>query len=228
RAIRARGAARVRLANAAAPRGGDLDRVLGARSGACAREVAMPKLILVPLDGSPLGEQALPYAETLARASGARVVLVRAIRVSAFPGVDTTDAQVRAEQEAAEYLAVVAARLDAAGIAVETATPYGEAAAEILEEIGLRGADLVVMATRGRSGLVRLVHPGIAERVLVESRVPVLLVREGQPERVLARLDEQPPLLVPLDGSTFAEAALPVAAEVAEALCRSEEHTSEL
>src|SRR5579864_2282698 len=112
----------------------------------------MLSTILVPLDGSTLSEQALPVAEHLARAASARLVLVRSVQVSTFPGIDARDAEVAAVAEVQSYLNSRAASLTSAGLTVETAVPYGEAATEIVDEVPLRKADLIVMATHGRSG----------------------------------------------------------------------------
>ncbi len=174
----------------------------------------MYRTILVPLDGSPLAERALPYAEALARASGARLLLVRAALAHTFPGVDPTEDQVKAVREAEDYLATIAAQLARQGV-VETAVFYGEPVEAILEETRLRKADLVVMATHGRSGVSRWVYGSVAEAVLAESPVPVLLVQAWRDEGKLAPLAEHPRLIVPLDGSPFAEEVLPVALEVA-------------
>jgi nucleotide-binding universal stress UspA family protein len=169
----------------------------------------MYQTILVPLDGSDLAERALPYAETLARASGARLLLLRAVQVPAVPGRDPLQTQTRAVQAAERYLAAVAARLAGRGI-LETAVFYGDAAQAILEEAALRKADLIVMATHGRSGLGQLLYGSVAKAVLARSPVPVLLVRAWHEATALSR-DAPRRFLVPLDGSSFAEAALPVA-----------------
>jgi nucleotide-binding universal stress UspA family protein len=176
----------------------------------------MYRTILVPLDGSPLAECAVPYAETVARASGAQIVLLRATVAHTLLGTGPGD-EVAAEQEAEEYLAGVATRLsDRSGVV--TATFYGAPAEAIIEEIRLREADLVVMATHGRAGLGRLVFGSVAEAVLDRSPVPVLLVRVVQEELPVALVAECPRLLVPLDGSAVAEEALPVAQELAKAI----------
>ncbi|MBI4492945.1 MAG: universal stress protein [Chloroflexi bacterium] len=172
--------------------------------------------ILVPLDGSPLAARALPYAEALARPTGARLLLVQAAWTDHAPDVDWGKSQARAVQEAETYLGSVAAELARRGLAAETAVPAGEASGAILDEIRLREADLVVMATHGRSGLDRWVYGSVAQGVLARSQVPVLLVRAWQEE--VPPLGGHPRLLVPLDGSTFALAALPVAVGVADSL----------
>ena len=56
----------------------------------------MYQCILVPVDGSAFSERALPLAGGLAQATGAHLVLVRAVSVSVFPGVDPTLAEYRA------------------------------------------------------------------------------------------------------------------------------------
>jgi nucleotide-binding universal stress UspA family protein len=73
----------------------------------------MLKTILVPLDGTPVGEAALPCATSLARRIGATLSLVRA--VSNAKSVD----------EAEQYLAAQAASLNEQGFTVQTGVPYG-------------------------------------------------------------------------------------------------------
>jgi nucleotide-binding universal stress UspA family protein len=171
----------------------------------------MYRSIVVPLDGSAAAERALPFAEALARRGGARLLLVQAVNVHAMVGADPTEAQVQALAEARAYLDETAARGAGQGIAVDTAVPYGPPAEEIVAEVRLRGADLVVMTTHGRAGPGRWVYGSVAEGVLAHSPVPVLLLQSWLGERPWRRLHEKARLLVPLDGSPFAEAALPVA-----------------
>ncbi len=171
----------------------------------------MLKTILVPLDGSELAERALPYAETLAGATGAELFLVRAAQARTLPGADPTDAEVDVVEDAEGYLAGVTSRL-APRVRVESAVFYGDPTTAIVEEIGLRSADLVVMATHGRSGLGRWVYGSVAEGVLHDSPAPVLLVRAWHQREGAAALTARPRTLVPLDGSSFAEAVLPMAA----------------
>jgi nucleotide-binding universal stress UspA family protein len=120
-------------------------------------------------------------------------------------------------EEAERYLEGAAAPLRGRGLTVDVALPYGDAAEAIVEETALREIDLVTMATHGRSGLGRWVYGSVAERVLHEAEVPVLLVRAWE-ERPAGSFDAAPRIIVPLDGSRFAEAALPVARELATAL----------
>ena len=167
--------------------------------------------ILVPLDGSALAERALPYAEALARPSGARVVLVRAVSGDREHGADS-------EAQARDYLNGLAARLAERISLAETAVPRGGAAEAIVEEARRQGSDLIVMATHGRGGLGRWVYGSVAEAVLAHAPMPTLLVRAWVPEGGATPLADKPKLLVPLDGSHFAEEALPVATELADTL----------
>ena len=202
----------------------------------------MYRTILVPLDGSSFSERALPVAAALARTTGAKLVLVRAASASVRAGAHSADlqgrqiqkeelfvsadaggagrpaAQIRAIEEAELYLEGIAGRLAEQGVRAEVAVPYAAAAEGILTEIDVQSADLVVMCTHGRSGLGRWIYGSVAEEVLAHSPVPVLLVRPTGAPVNLSPEPGQSRLLVPLDGSAFAEAALPHAAALAHAL----------
>jgi nucleotide-binding universal stress UspA family protein len=180
--------------------------------------VPMYETILVPLDGSELGEQALPIAVSLAQALDARLILVRAAWVQTPVIAGLEEMQLAAVREAETYLATIATRLADTGAAIETGVPYEPVVDGILLEIGLRRADLVVMTTHGRSGLGRWIYGSVAEAILRRSPVPVLLVRAT--DQVAPALIEQrhPKLLVPLDGSRYAEAAIPHAEALARRL----------
>src|SRR5579859_6476345 len=111
----------------------------------------MFKNILVPLDGSPAAEAALPYARALATRTGACLILVRTAH-GQRPLGDAGDQQ-RVIAEAEDYLTAHARQLANQGFEVETGVPFGGSAARwILEEIDLRHVDMVVMATHDRIG----------------------------------------------------------------------------
>jgi nucleotide-binding universal stress UspA family protein len=166
----------------------------------------MVKAILVPLDGSALAEGALPHATAMTRRAGARLVLVRAILAHTLPGADPTDAQITLRQRAEADLEATAEQLRLAGLEVETHVYYDEAATAILDAARAQHVDLIVMASHGRTGLGRWIYGSVADRVLRQAPVPVLVV----PAAVTAAwtADRAPRLLVPLDGSAVAEAAL--------------------
>jgi nucleotide-binding universal stress UspA family protein len=164
----------------------------------------MLRKILVPLDGSRPSEKALPYAERLARASSAQLILVR-VTASGVPSADSGQTGYTGAQA---YIDSLVATLGQRGLAVETATPSGDPAAEILDEVRFRRADLVVMATHGDSGPGRWLYGSVADAVLRGAGVPVVIVPPGA---VPPWPGNRPPrFLVPLDGSRLGETVLPV------------------
>jgi nucleotide-binding universal stress UspA family protein len=169
------------------------------------------KRLLVPLDGSPLAERALPFAQAMSRIVDGDLILVRATNVKGAY-LDLAEAQVRAATEAEHYLKEVADRYGTCH-PVEYSVPYGDPAAAVAGVAQTRAADLIVMTTHGRGELARMVVGSVADAVVRETRVPLLLIRAGLEidawEQGLHRI------LVPLDGSALAEAALPRVAELA-------------
>lgn len=177
----------------------------------------MVRTILVPLDGSPLAERALPYAEAIARHAHMTLLLVRMLTLpSSATALIGPPGTCLAEAEA--YLDEQADRLAGRGLTADTRVIYGDAAAGIIQETASRGAELIVMATHGRTGLGRLVFGSVAEEVLRQTTAPLLLVRAWAGDTAPPSLGTRPRILVPLDGSPFAEEALPVAVGLATAL----------
>jgi nucleotide-binding universal stress UspA family protein len=160
--------------------------------------------LLVPLDGTAESAVALAPARALVATTGARLTLLRVV-----PSPDRGDAGATA---AREYLGRIAGGLTASGTGCEVAVRAGEPAAMIVDEARERRADLVVMATHGRSGIGRAVLGSVAEGVLAGGRVPVLLVRPGGRPVSAVRA-----LLVPLDGSPGGAIALGIALGLARA-----------
>lgn len=139
-----------------------------------------PTKILVPLDGSRLAEVALPEAFDFG-CQGAAVVLLRAAEATRLPAADPTESQVTVIREAEGYLESVAARARHSGVRqVETCVWYGPPAESIIEAARVRGADLIVMSTHGRSGLGRFVLGSVAETVLRGTTTPILLLRDRE------------------------------------------------
>jgi nucleotide-binding universal stress UspA family protein len=134
------------------------------------------KRVLVPLDGSTVGEAVLDRAAEFAH-DEATLVLLRAAEVRSLVG-DPVAAQVEVVHEAEVYLGGVVERLQRAGMTrVETCVWYGPAAEAIIEAAQVRNTDLILMSTHGRSGLSRLVLGSVAEAVLRGTRTPMLLIR---------------------------------------------------
>src|SRR5579859_1516100 len=109
-----------------------------------------------------------------------------------------------------------AARPYATRVAVETRVAYGRAAVEILQVVADEAADAIVMATHGRTGVQHLIYGSVAEAILAATTVPVLLVQPRAGEAPSQPFDPiHARVMVPLDGSAFAESALPRGAEFA-------------
>lgn len=171
----------------------------------------MPDRIIVPLDGSERARRVLPHAEALARLTGARVLPVRAVQRSAVAVVGSAHTETERVLEAIRYLDDVAYELSIHEIPNERGIagllpPGMDTADWILEQVVSREGDLIAMSTSARSGVGLLILGSVAENVLSRSPVPVLLVRASDPGTEL--VGEGQTLLVPLDGSAIAEAAL--------------------
>jgi nucleotide-binding universal stress UspA family protein len=182
--------------------------------------------ILVPLDGSPLAGCILSDVVELATLHRADVVLLRVASAHARIVSDLTEAQVHAVAEAEGYLAEKEQRLAGHGIRVSSVVRYGQPAEEILDHARTSGIDLIAMSTHGRSGLERVLLGSVAERVLRESPIPVLLrravgpapagtgdeVREPQvpirPQAALPSVQAIRHILCPVDFSRTSDAAL--------------------
>jgi nucleotide-binding universal stress UspA family protein len=136
----------------------------------------MYERILVPLDGSALAEEALAHAVTMAELFQAELLLLRAVFVPTFPGIDSSVAH-RAEQAESEaYLARVASTLRSRGLHVRTLVRSGKAAETIVEYAIQQGVSVIVMATHGQQGVDRWPLGSIAEKVLRSMQIPVLLI----------------------------------------------------
>jgi len=149
------------------------------------REVKMYRKILVPMDGSKLAECVVEHVKSIATGCQVpTVVLLRVVEPIGPPGYlprgvaeDTyRDARETAEIQAKDYLNGMAERLKAEGIAVETDIAVGLPADEILDYAAQNRVDLIVMSTHGRSGISRWWSGSVAEKVVSQSLIPVLIV----------------------------------------------------
>lgn len=181
--------------------------------------------ILVPLDGSAIAAQALPYGVALAEKFGSPLSLasiliphLKDLGVGDVFGI-TSDTRRAAEEQAAtiasDYLQSVAAPLRARGMDVEWHTIRGENAAdEIIDIAAAEGNGLIVMSTHGRTGFQRLRLGSVAQHVMRHATTPTLIVRaqENPPPEGTSLVQQ---ITVTLDGSPLAERALPIATRLA-------------
>ena len=145
----------------------------------------MYQKILVPMDGSKLAECVVEHVKLIATGCQVpTVVLLRVIEPISPPGYLPRgvaedvyrDARETAEIQAKDYLNEMAEGLKAEGIAVETDISDGLPANEILDDAGHNQVDLIVVSTHGRSGISRWWSGSVAEKVVSQSLIPVLIV----------------------------------------------------
>lgn len=177
----------------------------------------MISTVLVPLDGTPVAEQAIPYARALLP-DGGRVILLRVVPEPEPPLIEllwTLEAPEDATSQAARAaLEKTIAHAGDARLRWEARVAHGNPAEQILQAVTRNAVDIIAMMTAGRGAIGRAVFGSVADRVARASPVPVLLVRpRPEPETAAASLVRR--LVVPLDGSRLAEEALPLAIEIA-------------
>ena len=193
--------------------------------------------ILVPLDGSAFAEAALAPACDLAGRFGSKLLLTTAVAPLGLPlvrGGEAPDPEDRAEdlEEAAAYLQEQVEKLQKQGFNAGLTLYLAEAGAALAGTAELSHADLIVMATRMGWTLPAEGprHTSVTLDLLARSRVPILSCHlipdattvsqtaEGAERSTAPQLaGPDLPIVVPLDGSTFAEQALPTARALAEA-----------
>ena len=170
--------------------------------------------ILVPLDGSEMGDKVLPYVEALAWPLKAAVYLLRVEPLpkgrsgGAFKAAAAflTDVQLprseddvdiarhpvyresemaSLEAEAKSALLPVAERLREKGLQVEVAVVFGRPAGGILQFAESEQMDLIVMCTHGEGGPSPWAFGPTADRVARRATVPVMLIRPEEVARIL-------------------------------------------
>jgi nucleotide-binding universal stress UspA family protein len=139
------------------------------------------KRVLVALDGSTAGEAVMKLLMEIAGPLDMTIMLLHVLEPISPPvtdgGVVLDDLDAR-RREAEEYLAPIAAALRSQGVDTSWAIRHGRAADEILAAARESGADMIAMATHGRTGLGRLLFGSVAEAVLRQASVPVFMIRQ--------------------------------------------------
>jgi nucleotide-binding universal stress UspA family protein len=176
----------------------------------------MTKRILVPVDGSPLSERALGYAAALAGPLGATISLLRAVMTVKPHSSSDEQFNVDVLREAEAELEQLAARCTGQGLSSETAIWQDEAGWAIVEAARTKDAALIVMSTHGRSGLGQFLYGSVADRVMGSADAPIVLIPPGVGDDWARASPFQ--IVVPLDGSAFAEHAVGPAEEIARAM----------
>jgi len=151
----------------------------------------MYSTIVVPLDMSERAEKILPHVEALCGIKLGKVVLVHVIESNACipppvvpaAGAAVMPPQVFADQieelrtSAEEYLSKIRSILKTKDIESEIVIETGPAAERIVHVAEERDADLIAIASHGRTGLSRVFFGSVAAAVLHRSEMPLLLIR---------------------------------------------------
>lgn len=178
------------------------------------------RVVLVPLDGSELAEGALPIARALTEALGGTLRLITVVDTGMpWPRARATaehDQLLEGERAQAErYLHEQAAALNLAGRQAAVLLAQGEPVEQLLAAAAEPDVAFVAMATHGRGGLQRWYLGSVADKLMRLAPCPVLLITPD-PDADPAAAAPLRRIAVPLDGSELAEAALPIAAHLAE------------
>ncbi len=150
----------------------------------------MAAKILIPLDGSKIGEAALPYVEELMSKLSPRVkvelALIRVVSLlthyvaagEAVAPISYTEKEMKQiQQEARNYLNKVAKGIRSEKVSVGIRVVIGNVAEEIIKAADEINVDLIAMSTHGRHGISRWAFGSVTDKVLRGGHKPVLVVR---------------------------------------------------
>ena len=143
----------------------------------------MYQKILVPLDGSEFSECSLAHARAIATGCHVPGLVLLTVVEPVSPGftgglegyIPPEVWQEKSQAEAENYIAKTAATLKEEGLAAETAVISGGAADVILDYASKNQVDLIIMSTHGRAGVSRWVLGSVADRVIRNATVPILI-----------------------------------------------------
>jgi nucleotide-binding universal stress UspA family protein len=134
--------------------------------------------ILVPLDGSRFSECVLDHVKSL---NAGEIVLLLVIepvnkQIYEVPEEFFTEYQKKSTEIARDYLEKLAAKIGQAGLSVSTAVVSGKPSEAILSYARENGIDLIAVSTHGRSGISRWALGSVADRLVRQSHIPILLI----------------------------------------------------
>jgi nucleotide-binding universal stress UspA family protein len=142
--------------------------------------------ILLPLDGSAVAEQALPHAIELAQCFQAELILLRILEPLAeklsMTGKTVKYAENVTREVVEKYMESACSEVQERGLRVKSNILEGRPHTEIVRFAETKQVDLIVISTRGQSGLSRWLMGSVADRVARGVSVPVLLVRSQKVE----------------------------------------------
>lgn len=144
------------------------------------------KQILVPVDESPISYSAVEHALALAKSQDAHVTIVSVVAIDPFVGVDfyaiapaITEYFMQAEKSAQLRLEDIKQSFIRDGIEVDTRLVHGVSPTEgILQVADELNVDLIIMGSHGRTGLKKAMLGSVAQNILTQCPIPVLIVKE--------------------------------------------------
>jgi nucleotide-binding universal stress UspA family protein len=139
--------------------------------------------ILVAIENSDADRAVLAHVETLARLTGARLLLVHV--ADGFAARHFDDLELRESEEIREdreYLGRLCDGLVERGFATRARLEMGDPATELVKVAAEESVDLIAMSTHGHRFLGDLLHGSTADRVRHNVQIPVLMVRAPRPE----------------------------------------------
>jgi nucleotide-binding universal stress UspA family protein len=148
----------------------------------------MYRKILVPLDGSELAECVLPHVIDIAKGSGGNVILFRVCEPPVVLADYPTDLRpgwedhVKQEtdhtrQQCRLYLGDIEKRLKESGLNVTTDSDLGNPAELIVDYAVRNRVDLIIIASHGRSGVLRWAYGSTSDKILRSSPVSVMMIK---------------------------------------------------
>ncbi|MEP6508357.1 MAG: universal stress protein [Gemmatimonadales bacterium] len=185
--------------------------------------------VMVPVDGSSYSREAVLQGVRLASLYGATLRLVRVAKpypLATGPDGTADKPSGLGDHHAAELadLYSIAAECRAhSTITVTASLEYGPIVAVLCGYARRHSVDLIVMRSHARSGIARLWFGSVADALIRESGVPVLVVRPPSVGTGIEKGFGYRKILVPLDGSVLAEQALPHAISLARFECATVE-----
>jgi len=145
--------------------------------------VYAPRRILVPVDFSPLSDEAVDRAAELALHSSGEILLIHVVEPMIYPidplvvPAPMEDANLQMLQGSKRRLSEVRERIASRGVKCEAATVVGKPYHQIVETARKKKADLIVLPTHGHTGLKHIYLGSTAEKVVRHAPCSVLVVR---------------------------------------------------
>jgi nucleotide-binding universal stress UspA family protein len=177
--------------------------------------------VLVCLDFSELSKKVIPFAVALARGFGARITVLHVLEkphLDPHSPMDCFEWQM-IKNEAKQNLSTIKSEISQSGVLVATETVEGQPAEQINFWINTHNVDLTVLCSHGNNGKTRWPLASTAQKLISCTSSAILLI----PVKALEQYKDNDNnsslsfrrLLVPLDGSSWAESALPFAINIA-------------